>query len=59
MVRSPIEERGTLLIDVLYKNDEGDQRAVTRFVVAPAHDDGTQWLCSVGRHVSLDRPNPR
>ncbi len=59
VVRAAIEERGTFLIDVLYTNDEGDQRAVTRFVVAPAHDDGNQWLCSVGRHVYLDRPNPR
>jgi hypothetical protein len=58
-VRSAIEERRTFLIDVLYTNDEGDQRAVTRFVIAPTHDDGTQWLCSVGRHVYLDRPNPR
>jgi hypothetical protein len=24
-----------------------------------SHDDGNQWLCSVGRHVDLDRPNPR
>ena len=58
-VRSAIAERRTFLIDVLYTNDEGDQRAVTRFVVAPTHDDGTQWLCSVGRHIYLDRPNPR
>jgi hypothetical protein len=36
-----------------------DQRAVTQFVAAPTHDDGTQWLCSVGRHIDLDRPNPR
>ena len=58
-VRSAIEERRTFLIDVLYTNDEGDQRAVTRFVVAPTHEEGTQWLCSVGRHVYLDRPDPR
>ena len=58
-IRSAIQERRTFLIDVQYTNDEGDQRAVTRFVVAPTHDDGTQWLCSVGRHVYLDRPNPR
>ncbi len=59
VVRSAIEERRTFLIDVLYTNDEGDQRAVTRFVIAPMREDGAQWMCSVGRHVYLDRPNPR
>ena len=53
------QERRSFLIDVQYTNDEGDQRAVTRFIAAPTDDDGTQWLCSVGRHVYLDRPNPR
>lgn len=47
------------MIDVLYTNDEGDQRAITRFVVVPPEDEGTQWFCSVGRHTYLDRPNPR
>ncbi len=58
-LRSTIEMRRRFLIDVLYTNDEGDQRAITRFVVAPSGDGGTQWFCSVGRHAYLDRPNPR
>lgn len=58
-LRSTIEMRRRFLIDVLYTNDEGDQRAITRFVVAPSGDGGTQWFCSVGRHTYLDRPNPR
>ena len=58
-VRAAIEGPRTFLIDVLYMNDEGEQRAVTRFVVVPADDTGTQWLCSVGRHTYLDRPDPR
>jgi hypothetical protein len=58
-LRSAIEERRRFLIDLLYTNDEGDQRAITRFVVTPPSDEGAQWFCSVGRHAYLDRPNPR
>jgi hypothetical protein len=58
-VRSAIKERRPILIDVLYSNDEGDQRAITQFVVNPVDDGGSQWLCAVGRHRNLDRPNPR
>jgi hypothetical protein len=58
-LRAAIADRRTFLIDVLYTNDEGDQRAITRFLVAPTGDGGTQWLASVGRHTYLDRPNPR
>jgi hypothetical protein len=58
-LRATIEERREFLIDILYTNDEGDQRAITRFVVMPPGDEGTQWFCSVGRHTYLDRPNPR
>jgi hypothetical protein len=54
-----IEERRPFLIDILYTNDEGDQRAITRFVVMPAEDGGTQWFCSVGRHTYLDPAEPR
>ena len=58
-LRETIEQRHPLLIDILYTNDEGDQRAITRFVVVPPEDEGSQWFCSVGRHMYLDRPNPR
>jgi hypothetical protein len=58
-LRSAIDERRPLLIDVLYTNDEGDQRTVTQFVVSPVDDVDAQWLCAVGRHRHLDRPNPR
>ena len=58
-LRAAIQERRTIRIDLLYSNDEGDQRAVTQFVVAPSSDGGPQWFCSMGRHWNLDRPNPR
>ena len=54
-IRSAIQERRTFLIDVMYTNDEGDQRALTRFVVAPTHDDGTQPAV-LGRTPHLSRP---
>jgi hypothetical protein len=57
-VREAIEARRSFLIDVLYTNDEGDQRAVTRFVIVPTEHGDAQWLCSVGRHTNLDRPDP-
>lgn len=58
-LRSVIEGRSRFLIDVLYTNDEGDQRAITRFSLLAANDDGTQWFCSMLRHMNLDRPTPR
>jgi hypothetical protein len=58
-LRSAIDERRRFLIAVLYSNDEGDQRAITGFVVTPPADEGSQWFCAVGRHRNLDRENPR
>lgn len=48
-------------IELLYSDHEGGQRTITLFSVIPrdADDDPDQWLCSVGRHWSLDRPDPR
>lgn len=58
-VRAAVEERRRLLIDLVYSNDEGDQRALTRFVVDPHGGGSGQWTCAVGRHTYLDRPDPR
>lgn len=58
-LRSAIEERRMVRISIMYSNDEGDQRAITQFVVTAPSDDGTQWFCGVGRHRNLDRANPR
>lgn len=56
-VRTAIEERQTVAIDLLYGDHDGGQRTITRFHLIPAHDD--QWLVSVSRHWSLDRAQPR
>jgi len=55
--RDAIEERRTITIDLLYGDHEGDQRTVSRFVLAPGDDN--QWLASVSRHWNLDRADPR
>lgn len=44
-------------IEVLYCNAEGGQRTISRFLFFPIEEQG--WLCSVGRHFSLDHDLPR
>ena len=48
-----------LMIDLLYGDQEGGQRTISRFAVAqhPAHE--REWLCSVVFHWYLDRADPR
>jgi hypothetical protein len=51
--------RQTLLIDLLYGDQEGGQRTISRFAVAPHPTDDNEWYVSVVRHWYLDRPDPR
>jgi hypothetical protein len=43
-------------VDLLYGDQEGGQRTITRFTLTPM---GDAWLCSAGRHWYLDRTGPR
>ena len=52
-----IRARESLAIDILYCNSEGGQRTVSRFQVVPVAEDA--WICTVGRHFSLDHDLPR
>jgi hypothetical protein len=52
-----IAERRPFTIDVLYGDQQGGQRTISRFTVLPTGDDG--WFCQAGRHWNLDRPDPR
>jgi hypothetical protein len=52
-----LAERRPFTIDLLYGDQEGGQRTISRFTVLPAGDDA--WYCQVGRHWNLDRPDPR
>ena len=54
---STLAERRPFTIDLLYGDQEGGQRTISRFTVLPASDDG--WYCQAGRHWNLDRPDPR
>jgi hypothetical protein len=52
-----IDERRAFGLDILYGDQEGGQRVVSRFIVTPAGDDN--WYTQSGRHWNIDRPDPR
>ncbi len=52
-----IRRREGITIDVLYGDQDGGQRIITRFVLAPAQQDGG-WFPSTVRHWNVDRPDP-
>jgi hypothetical protein len=54
---STLAEREPFTIDLLYGDQEGGQRTISRFTILPAANDG--WYCQVARHWNLDRPDPR
>jgi hypothetical protein len=52
-----IKERRPFTIELLYGDQEGGQRTISRFLVLPGGEDG--WYFQAARHWSLDRPDPR
>lgn len=52
-----IQAREPISIELLYSDQVGGQRTITRFGLVPAGDD--QWLAISSRHWFLDRPGPR
>ena len=46
-----------MTVDVLYGDQEGGQRVISRMALRPL-DDG-RWLAVAGRHWQLDRSDPR
>jgi hypothetical protein len=52
-----IDERLPCTIELLYGDQEGGQRTISRFTVLPAGDGG--WYTQAAKHWSLDRPDPR
>jgi hypothetical protein len=52
-----LRERHRFAIDVLYGDHEGGQRTISRFGISPR--EGTEWLCTVVRHWSVDGAGPR
>jgi hypothetical protein len=51
------QERRSFSIDLLYSDQVGGHRTISRFVAAPVGDD--DWTTYVGLHWNLDLPGPR
>lgn len=60
-VADAVRAQTPVTIELLYGDEEGGQRTVTRYAMLPhrGEDDGQVWLTSVGRHWNIDRPDPR
>jgi hypothetical protein len=53
-----LTQREPYTLDLLYGDQLGHQRAISRFTVLPSdHDDA--WYCRVARHWNLSGPAPR
>ena len=51
------DERQTISIELLYTDQVGGQRTISRFLVVPVGEDA--WLTTSGRHWYLDHGGPR
>jgi hypothetical protein len=61
-VREAIETREPLSIELLYSDQVGGQRTITRFNLVPPEPESkhaTHWLLSAARHWYLDGAGPR
>jgi hypothetical protein len=56
-VRDAAEQDRMITIDLLYADQEGGQRTVSRFTLMPMENG--QPIASVSRHWNLDRSDPR
>ena len=54
---SVMKERRGFAMELLYGDQVGGQRTISRYLVLPAGDDG--WYCQAGRHWNVDMPDPR
>jgi hypothetical protein len=58
--RRAVEAPQRIGVDILYGDFEGGQRMISRFMLSPRETaDGVRWFAAVGRHWSVDRPEPR
>jgi hypothetical protein len=56
-IASARAQRRPFTVDLLYSDQMGGQRTISRFSITPVGDD--RWLGSVGRHWNLDLNDPR
>jgi hypothetical protein len=59
-----LEHGGAITVELLYGDEEGGQRTITRFALVPHPGDSSdslanEWLVTVSRHWNLDRDDPR
>ncbi|HEX6952536.1 MAG TPA: hypothetical protein VF124_07060 [Gaiellaceae bacterium] len=59
--RRAVEAQQRMGVDILYGDFEGGQRMISRFMLTPHETENgrVHWFASVGRHWSVDRPEPR
>jgi hypothetical protein len=57
-VRAALDHGAPLLVDLLYGDQDGGQRTISRFRLT-ARPEGQERLASVARHWFLDRDDPR
>ena len=59
-IATAIAAQRPINIDLLYSDQEGGQRTISRFLVSgyPSEAGTPQWHCGVVRHWYLDRPGP-
>jgi hypothetical protein len=56
-VADAVAQRETISIELLYTDQVGGQRTISRFHLVPVGEEG--WLASTGRHWYLDQEGPR
>jgi hypothetical protein len=54
--REAIDSRQPSAIEILYSDEEGGQRVITRFGLVPGEEN---WMAESARHWNLDRSDPR
>lgn len=60
-VAEAIDNQDVITVELLYSDQVGDQRTISRFGLIPyeAEDGSIEWFAAVNRHWYLDRPGPR
>jgi hypothetical protein len=56
-VAAAVSARRAMMIDLLYGDQEGGQRVISRYGLIPRDDGG--WMVSAARHWNVDREDPR
>ena len=59
LAQAAIAGTNALIIDLLYGDQEGGQRTISRFSIAPYPDRDNEWFPAVVSHWYLDRHDPR